>query len=196
MVGLAIAGLLTSCVGDLNPTSLGGNTKTAADIYKTTADYESGLAKLYATFVLTGQQGPAGNPDLQGLDEGFSQYLRLYWNCQELSTDEAVIAWNDQTIKDFHWQTWTPNDNFISTMYARIIYTVSLSNEYIRVTNGHSDATIKQFNAEARFLRALSYWHAIDLFGNPTFITEANLPGAFFPEQTTRANLFAYIDSE
>jgi hypothetical protein len=51
-------------------------------------------------------------------------------------------------------------------------------------------------NAEARFVRALSYYHAIDLFGNPPFVTEADLPGAYFPGQTTRMDLFNYIESE
>jgi hypothetical protein len=51
-------------------------------------------------------------------------------------------------------------------------------------------------NAEARFLRALSYYHALDLFGNPTFVTENDNVGAFFPPQITRANLFTYVESE
>lgn len=69
-------------------------------------------------------------PDLQGLDEGFSNYLRLYWKMQELTTDEAVIGWDDGTIKDLHYQNWTSGNEFISTMYARIMYQVSLTNEF------------------------------------------------------------------
>ena len=40
--------------------------------------YKQFLAKLYAGISLSGQQGPSGSPDLAGLDEGFSNYLRLY----------------------------------------------------------------------------------------------------------------------
>lgn len=29
-------------------------------------------------------------------------FIRNFFNHQELPTDEAVVAWNDQTIKDFH----------------------------------------------------------------------------------------------
>lgn len=196
LVALFAAVMTTSCVKDLDVTPLDPNIATSATVYDSPEAYLQGLAKLYASYSVSGQQGPSGMPDIAGIDEGFSNYLRQYWNAQELSTDEAVMAWNDATIKDFHWQTWSTNDVFISTIYSRIFFTIAVANEYIRATAGNSDATIKQYNAEARFIRALSYSHAIDLFGNPPFITEADFPGAFFPKQTTRAELFAYIESE
>src|SRR5690606_34769455 len=40
------------------------------------------------------------------------------------------------------------------------------------------------------------YWHAIDLYGNPPFVTEGDPIGAFLPEQIQRADLFEYIESE
>jgi hypothetical protein len=196
IVLLTVVILLGSCVKDLDPKPLGANTVTAADVYKTPADYLGGLAKLYASFAVSGQQGPAGNSDISGLDEGFGVYLRELWNVQELSTDEAVIAWNDQTVKNFHWQTWTASDVFIAAMYSRAMLTVTYCNEFIRASAGSSDASVKQYHAEARFLRALAYWHALDLFGNPPFVTEKDSPGAFNPSQTTQKDLFAYLDSE
>ncbi|MCX6220702.1 MAG: RagB/SusD family nutrient uptake outer membrane protein [Bacteroidia bacterium] len=188
--------MVTSCVKDLNLTPKDPNIVTSLTVYSTPAAYKEGLAKLYATFALSGQQGPSGQADIAGIDEGFSNYLRQYWNAQELSTDEAVMAWNDASIKDFHWQTWAPNDVFIAAIYSRIMYTVALSNEFIRATSTSKDADIMKYAAEARFLRALAYSHAIDLFGNPPFVTEADSPGAFFPKQTTRAALFTYIETE
>ncbi|MCE1199228.1 MAG: RagB/SusD family nutrient uptake outer membrane protein [Marinilabiliales bacterium] len=188
--------MFASCVKDLDVTPKDPNIVTSLTVYDSPAAYKEGLAKLYATFALSGQQGPAGQPDIAGIDEGFSNYLRQYWNAQELSTDEAVMAWNDASIKDFHWQTWAPNDVFIAAVYSRIMYTVAVCNEYIRATAGKTDADIVKYNAEARFIRALAYTHAIDLFGNPPFVTEKDTPGAFFPKQTTRTELFAYIESE
>lgn len=187
---------LGSCVNDLELTPQDPNIVTSKTVYDSPGAYKEGLAKLYATFSLSGQQGPSGQPDIAGIDEGFSNYLRQYWNAQELSTDEAVMAWNDASIKDFHWQTWAPNDVFIAAVYSRIMYTVALCNEYVRATADNTDADIKKYHAEARFLRALAYYHAIDLFGNPPFVTENDSPGAFFPKQTTRAELFTYLESE
>ena len=188
--------MFTSCVNDLNVTPKDPNIVTSLTVYNNPAAYKQGLAKLYATFSLSGQQGPSGQPDIAGIDEGFSNYLRQYWNAQELSTDEAVMAWNDASIKDFHWQTWAPNDVFIAAIYSRIMYTVAVCNEFIRATTGKTESDIVKYNAEARFIRALAYYHAIDLFGNPPFVTEADAPGAYFPKQTTRAALFTYLETE
>lgn len=188
--------MFTSCVKDLDVTPRDPNIITSLTVYSTPAAYKEGLAKLYATFSVSGQQGPSGQPDIAGIDEGFGNYLRQYWNAQELTTDEAVIAWNDASIKDFHWQTWAPNDVFVAALYSRIMYTVALCNEYIRATADNADADIKKYHAEARFLRSLAYYHALDLYGNPPFVTEADAPGAFFPKQTTRAALYAYIETE
>lgn len=193
---LLVAVMFASCVKDLNVTPKDPNIVTSLTVYDTPAAYKEGLAKLYATFAISGQQGPAGQPDIAGIDEGFGNYLREYWNAQELTTDEAVMSWNDATIKDFHWQTWAASDVFIAAIYSRIMYTVALCNEYIRATTGKTDADIVKYNAEARFLRALAYYHAIDMFGNPPFVTEADSPGAYFPKQTTRAALFTYLENE
>lgn len=178
----------------------------ATSTFDDPAAYKEFLAKLYAGLAVSGQEGPAGQPDLRGLDEGFSQYLRLYWMLQELPTDEAVIGWNDGTILDLHGQNWTSGNEFIRTMYSRLMYQVALTNEFIRQTSeevvesrgidAEGIQQIANYRAEARFLRALSYYHALDLFGNPPFITENDPIGAFLPEQIQRANLFNYIEEE
>ncbi|WP_229719302.1 RagB/SusD family nutrient uptake outer membrane protein [Winogradskyella schleiferi] len=168
--------------------------------------YQQFLAKIYAGISLSGQEGPAGSADLQGLDEGFSNYLRLYWKMQELTTDEALIAWNDGTIQDLHAQVWTSGNEFIRTMYSRLMYQVALTNEFLRQTTdtkldgrgvtGDLRAEIQTYRAEVRFMRALTYWHALDLYENPPFITENDPVGAFLPPQIQRADLFNYVESE
>lgn len=196
LIAMGMVGMLTSCFDELDDKPLGEQVTKAEDAYKTPAEYRQGLAKVYATFAVSGQQGPAGQPDVSGIDEGFGNYLRQYWNCQELTTDEAVIGWNDATIKDFHWHTWTPTDVFISAMYSRAIYTVTIANDFIKASAQQTDPEVQRYNAEARFLRALAYYHALDLFGNPPFVTELDEPGLWFPKQTTRAELYDYIESE
>ncbi len=206
---LLTAGLMlvfSSCVKDLDTVPFDSSVATTISVYENPAAYKEVLAKLYGGLALSGQQGPAGKPDISGIDEGFGQYLRGYWYMQELTTDEAVIAWNDQTIKDLHWQTWGSSDVFIAAFYYRIFYQISVCNEFIRQTTdaklderGIGDQyreDIHYYRAEARFLRALSYWHALDLFGNVPFVTENDEVGAFFPNQIDRAGLFNYIESE
>jgi hypothetical protein len=117
--------------------------------------------------------------------------------CARTHDREAVISWNDATIKDFHWQTWTPNDVFIAAvLFARIMYTVTLCNEYVRATAGNEDADIKTYQAEARFLRALAITTRSICLVIRLLLPKLIKPGAFFPKQTTRAELFNYIESE
>jgi hypothetical protein len=40
--------------------------------------------------------GPSGSADISGIDEGESQYIRGTIVCK-LTTDEAIITWNDGT---------------------------------------------------------------------------------------------------
>ncbi len=89
----------TGCFKDLDTIPIDPDILTAASVYKDPLAYKQVLAKLYAGFAVSGQQGPAGQADISGIDEGFGQYLRGFWYHQELTTDEAVIGWNDQTSR-------------------------------------------------------------------------------------------------
>src|SRR5690606_26998389 len=174
--------------------------------YQSLEDYTSGIAKVYAGLALSGQQGPAGQGDIGGIDEGFGQYLRAYWQLQQLPTDETKIAWNDGTLQTFNFQTWSSSSEFVNAGYSRFLYEVELANQFLRDSNddrlnaiGLSDsekATVKQYRAEARWLRALGYYHALDLFGNVPFKTENDPVGSFYPPQYNRTQLFEYIESE
>lgn len=202
--------LLSSCAKklDLFPT----NDLTPEKTFSTEAGYKSVLAKLYGTLSITGNRGPAADdahpPDIGGgLDEGSQvAFIRGFFNCQELPTDEAVVAWNDQTIHDFHDLKWTSADPFLKGMYARPIYNITLINEYLRESTdeklesrgikGAGADDIKKSRSEARFLRAFNYWVMMDIFGKSTFITENDAIGTFQPGEKSKAELFAYIETE
>lgn len=199
---------LGSCTSDLdqsNPANAG--LPTVDELYSNPQAYKESLAKLYAGFATTGQQGPAGAPDIAGIDEGFSSYIRGLWYLQELTTDEAVIGWNDQTIKDLHYQTWSAGDNFIAATFSRLDFEIKNCNEYLRQTSdeklsarGVSDelkAEIATYRAEARFLRAVAYWHFLDFYGGRVGIVTENDPTTYFlPEQATAQELFDFLDTE
>lgn len=175
-------------------------------IFNDPATYEAFLAKIYAGFSLTGQQGPAGAGDIRGIDEGASNYVRQYWQLQELPTDEAVVGWADGNLPTLNTQTWTDDNEFITAMYYRIFFNVSLANEFLREASEEkltergfdedTKATIQQYRAEARFVRALSYWHGLDLFGNIPFYTEEDAIGSEAPDQATQQDVFTYIENE
>jgi len=201
---LLVAGFgLTACddVG-VSPTG-----QAAADnIFTEDGAYRSYLAKLYAGLNVTGQQGGAGDADISGIDEGFSQYIRLWWQMQELPTDEAVIAFNDGAVQELNTNTWAATNGFSSAMYSRIFFQVSQVNEFLRQStpdnldarNVEADVRqqMPQWRAEARFLRALSYWHGVDLFGNIPLVEENFTIGSTPPEQATREEVFNFVEEE
>ena len=203
LLGLIVVASSCSKKLDLFPQ----NDLTSADVYSTAAGYRSVLAKIYGGLATTGNVGPYGASDIQGLDEGSqSPFLRGFFNCQELPTDEAVVSWNDQTIKDFHNLSYSSADPFLKGMYARPIYNIMVANEYLRESTDEKltarklstdDVTaIKATRSEARFLRAFNYWVMMDLFGRSTFITEANGVGTNLPQEISRSALFNYIETE
>lgn len=183
------------------------NDLTPATTYSTAAGYKSVLAKVYGGLAATGNVGPAGASDILGLDEGSqSPFIRGFFNCEELPTDEAIVAWNDQTIHDFHDLKFTSSDPFLLGMYARLIYNITIGNEYLREStdeklssrgiSGADAAEIKKTRAEVRWLRAFNYWVVMDLFGNSTYITESDVIGTDLPKQIKRPELFKYIETE
>ncbi len=203
IIGLMI---VSSCIGDLDTVPDDDQNVTTEKFYSNPDSYKQVLAKLYAGLALSGQAGPAGNSDISGIDEGFGQYLRGYWQAQELPTDEAVIAWNDGSLPDYHENDWTSSNEFIRAIYDRFNYQVAICNEFLRQTtdakldgrnvSGELRNEIQTFRAEARLLRALSHYHLLDMFGNVPFFTDEDPVSGFFPEQTDRASLFNYIESE
>ncbi len=209
-VGL-ISVSFTSCkkVLDLKPT----NGVTVDVAYSTPEGYRQGFAKLYGAFALTGNGGPSGQPDIDPviIDEGNSDFLRMFWNVQELSTDEAIpnASWNGNTdagLHDFHNMNWAAGNPMLKGLYIRSAYQILLCNEFIRQCSDEnlsrrgipakSIDTIKNYIPEARFLRAFQYWVLMDCFGNPAFATENDLIGSGLPRRITRAELFSYIESE
>jgi hypothetical protein len=191
--------VMASCVGDLDLTPIDPNLVTSKTVYDSPQAYKQGLAKLYALFILTGQQGPAGQPDVAGVDEGFSCFTRSMWNLEELTTDEAIWSYpNDAegTISNLYFNTWLASDGIPTALFGRLMASMVIINEYIRATAGQSDAELQRFNAEARFLRALGYYYGMNLYGSMPVVTDADLPGAFLPQQKTRAEIFQYVEEE
>ncbi len=197
--------LALAAVACTDPTVAPKSTVSDASIWSDQNSYAQYMAKLYGGLILTGQQGPAGNADISGIDEGFSEYLRLYWYMQEVPTDEAVIGWNDAGLHDLNIQNWDASNSMVNAMYYRVYFQVALANEFLRQTTlGLLDsrgvgsalkAQIQNFRAEARFLRALAYAHGLDFFGGGPFTTENDVVGTI-PAYATRDSVFNYVVNE
>jgi hypothetical protein len=171
-------------------------------IFSDPSAYRNYVAKIYAAYSLTGQDGPDGDPDIKLVsDEGFTSYIRAYWKAQELTTDEAVIAWEDAGIQDLNTNSWTSENQFVRVLYYRLFYIIPLANDFIELASDEKissfsedeQSEIRVYRAEARFLRALAYWHALDLFGNVPLSTRVSSQA---PEQASPTEIFNFIKDE
>ncbi|WP_304232552.1 RagB/SusD family nutrient uptake outer membrane protein [Jiulongibacter sediminis] len=173
-------------------------------VYEDPANYKKVLAKMYAGLAVSGIEPQDGNVDLKGIDGGSQSYLRAYWYLQQFTTDESIVGWGDPGLPDLHAATWTASNQWTSNFYSRALYQVTVANEFIRETSPEKLASrdiadngeIALYRAEAKFLRALAYYHALDMFGSVPFVTEDDPVGAFLPEQISRADLFTYLETE
>ncbi len=199
LTGKLLAALLmlsfTGCVNDLNTVPLDEDIQTEEKVLTGEEAYKQLLAKCYAGFIIGGQTGVDGEPDISSINGGFSSYLRLLWNHQELPTEEAICAWNDGNLRDLHDMDWNRSNEFVTAMYYRVNLEVAYCNNLIRLTKDQTE--YQAYYTEARALRALSYWHLLDLFRTGPFVTEEDPIGTFFfPEQATAQQLFEFIESE
>ena len=190
----------TSCTKDLDVTPIDPNLDVPSNVLTNANAYNQVLAKCYSALGVSSPDGPSGGADIDGIDGGFGQYIRALYNLQELTTDEAVVGWNDQTIKNLHGLNWTSTDVFVTACYSRLFYEIAICNEVIRQINNNTlsesdQAKLQQYKAEARCLRALAYYHAIDLFGNVPFVSESMNIGDT-PSQITRSELFKWLTEE
>ena len=207
-IAITISAVAASCTKklDLLPT----NDITAETVYRTPLGYKQSLAKVYAAFALTGNTGGTGSPDIPSqivADEGNSDFLRLYWNLQEITTDEAAWTWqNDAGINGLKEMNWSAINPIVNGVYYRSFFQITLCNDFIRQSSdakissrgitGTGADSIRKYKAEARFLRAYQYWVLMDLFGTPPFVTEGDAIGAGLPKQISRKDLFTYIETE
>lgn len=168
--------------------------ESAVDVYSTTEGYNAALAKIYASFVITGQNKD-GNNDVSS-NNGYDT-MRGYINMQEMPTDEMAATWlsgDNQTGLSF--MTWDENDPWISDVYYRLYYSIALANDFIAQANKSNDAKVQQYKNEARFLRALAYYMVLDLYGKGPFVDETMGIGTYTPEACLNKGLFDYIERE
>lgn len=88
--------------------------------------------KIYASFCLTGQTGPSGNADIDDMDEGRSEFFRMAWNLNELTTDEAHWIWlTDTGMDEMLHNSYGASAAFSIGLYYRLYFTVTLCNFFL-----------------------------------------------------------------
>ncbi|MBL4560720.1 MAG: RagB/SusD family nutrient uptake outer membrane protein [Labilibaculum sp.] len=193
--------LHSACTDELN--QYPNVEETSKTVYSDPANYISALAKCYSSFVTAGQEKGGGDADLSS-NNGYD-YMRCYFNVQEAGTDELGSTWIEgDNIGDLSFLSWDANDPWVADMYYRCYYSISLCNEFLKnavdskisAFTDEEQAEIKLYREEVRFLRAMAYFHAIDLFHDVPFADESVIGSSKLPEEIKAAKLFDFLVTE
>lgn len=203
---LTLGIMFSSCTDDLDVLPKDDDIFTVENFYAQPGAYRQAISGVYGNMSLTGASGPLSS-FLEGVDGGTSQYGRCLWYLQDLTTDQLIWSYeNDPGTRELQRNIWTADNPIVLGMFARSMVGVALSNEFLKQTTteklsgrGVSDATlladIADFRNEARVVRALNYYHLLDMYGKAPFVTEAD-PVNHRGVQYDRAQLFDFVESE
>lgn len=191
-LALSLGAGTTSCVNDLDVEPDDPNKQTEL----TTPDQWYGyFQSLYGNLLYEGGLTPSG------VDGGAGTWMRVHWNLQEITADEAIIlnTWNDPGYADLKYNTWVSDNTWEFMAFQREATSAKLCAEFLSKVDGALSAgvdaqLVEQMKAEARVLRAYSYYYMIDLFGRGPWITNEAV-GTEAPVYD-RAQLFEALTAE
>lgn len=159
---------------------------------------EGMLSRLYASFALSSVKGP-GDSDISGADPGESPFIRGLVNLQDFTADGMKNRWGDNGLDQLTTTSnWTDNNKFFKYAYDRIYYTVPQATNLILIMKSDN---VKYENkdqvvSELRFLRALSYYYLIDLFGKGVLVNDETFNTSTPLPEASRTELFTFVESE
>jgi hypothetical protein len=176
LIFMAIA--LTCCTNlDIAPNS----ELTDQSVYKSKNEFLNGLSGVYTTLSC------------------WSEYVYKGGSCADDMIFPARGADWKGDLQSLHSFTWTKANGEIAGLYSEASKIIAVSNTYIGAIDASSfkdDSDIKVMKGEARFLRAFAYFLMADYFGNVPLVTTAVYDASNPPKQSTRAEIYNFVESE
>lgn len=202
---LSVAAILfSSCLKDLDTLPLNTTDFTSENAYANEDSYLKALSYINGYYMLVGQD-EAGKNDLGFSDSGQSEFLRQWFNMNEMTCDGLKCVWGDSYLTELQHNSWgTSTNDALVAVYTRAVKAIALVNEFLLQTTdskiearGQSSlkGEIAGYRAEARFHRAMFFYVLMDEFGNPPFPMPENIGGAN-PSRITRVDLFNWLETE
>ncbi|MFW5877678.1 MAG: RagB/SusD family nutrient uptake outer membrane protein [bacterium] len=103
-------------------------------------------------------------------------YRSRFWLIQDIASDDcdASDTWNDPNALEFDQYTLQPTNNYLEGIWRASYQVINRANLSIdRIPAIEMDESLKnRLLGEARFLRALSYFNLVRLFGDVPLILE------------------------
>ena len=205
IMGLALAsmiGVTTSCINDLDVPPKDPNQNTPEKMFAADprGTMDRLLAEIYQGIATASNVGP-GNSILGFGDAGAGTFTRTVFNLEELTTDEfSWLQFNDAGYYELVTMNLAQDNEIMYAAYSRIYSEVALCNELIRtiqnyrhyLTTDADQAAADEYIRQAKVVRSLAYFYAIDCFGNAGYIDETSEAGSA-PAQLTRAELYERV---
>ena len=138
------------------------------------------ITELYLNAVASLYNYIGGNSDSQGL-QGTGRGI---YDLNTFTTDEAIMPtrggdWYDGGFwQGLYLHDWGVNNDAIQATWEYLYKVVVLSNKSLEridlYAETHTDKELAAYRAEVRALRALYYYHLIDLFGNVPLVLSSS----------------------
>lgn len=195
---------MTSCINDLDVPPQDPNADTPDKLF---AQDPRGtmnrlLAEIYQGMATAGNGG-AGSSILGFGDAGAGTYTRTVFNLEEMTTDEfSWLQFNDAGYYELVTLNLAADNEIMYAAYSRLYAEIALCNEFIRTVETYrhllpteADQTAAdEYIRQAKIVRSLAYFYAIDCFGDCGYVDEKSEAGAA-PEQYTRKELYNMVVS-
>ena len=125
-------------------------------------------------------------------------YTSDFWAMAEMRADNTNYQYNEadrgaQQREEIDEFLITSTNNYVNTIWARLYTNIHQSNAILaRIDEVEfaDENTRQQYGGEAKFLRALHYFHLVRLFGDvPLILEEVGSPSDAFTEERTPVDL-------
>lgn len=205
IMGVAMAsmiGVTTSCVNDLDVPPKDPNQDTPEKMFAADprGTMDRLLAEIYQGIATASNTGP-GNSILGFGDAGAGTFTRTVFNLEEITTDHVTwLQFKDAGFYDLVTMNLAQDNEIMYAAYSRLYAEVALCNELIRTINNYrsylttdaDQAAADEYIRQAKIVRSLAYFYAIDCFGSAGYIDETAEAGSA-PSQMNRAELYERV---
>lgn len=156
---------------------------------------------LYLTTVASLYGNIGGTRDGEGLQGTY----RGVYDYNTFTTDEAIIPirggdWYDGGFwQNLYLHKWTAADSELQTMWNYLFRTVMLCNHSLEMIERYdyllTSQQYKSYTSEVRAIRALFYYHLMDLFGRIPIVTDTSTHLDQM-KQRSRSEVFRFVVEE
>lgn len=156
---------------------------TTAEVFKDSTNASAAILNLYTQMVNTG-----------GRISYYDGSLTIYCgeSGDELQAFSPSSDENNLYINQLQAANSVVYGNFFSPAYQEI-YRVNACIDGVNASSGINAANKVQFTGEAKFIRALSYFYLINLFGDVPYITSIDFHQTTVASRTAKAQIYQAI---